>query len=72
MIFRFLIGFFLTGFAQNGSDHQLARDIYKELIEINTADSAGSTTRAAEAMAARLKAAGLPHWSGATDGFGTR
>jgi acetylornithine deacetylase/succinyl-diaminopimelate desuccinylase-like protein len=37
----------------------LARDVLKELIEINTTDSVGSTTRAAEAMAARLKAAGF-------------
>lgn len=36
-----------------------ARDILKELIEINTTDSSGSTTSAAEAMAARLKAAGF-------------
>jgi acetylornithine deacetylase/succinyl-diaminopimelate desuccinylase-like protein len=36
-----------------------ARDILKELIEINTTDSSGSTTKAAEAMAARLKAAGF-------------
>ena len=39
---------------------QLARDIYKQLIEINTTDSIGSTTTAAEAMAARLRAAGFP------------
>src|SRR5438046_3159814 len=39
---------------------QLAHDVFKELIEINTTDSVGSTTRAAEAMAARLKAAGFP------------
>jgi acetylornithine deacetylase/succinyl-diaminopimelate desuccinylase-like protein len=38
---------------------QLARDIYRELIEINTADSTGSVTRAAEAMAARLRAGGF-------------
>ncbi|MBE3099213.1 MAG: M20/M25/M40 family metallo-hydrolase, partial [Planctomycetes bacterium] len=38
----------------------LARDIFKELIEINTTDPSGSTTAAAEAMAARLKAAGFP------------
>jgi acetylornithine deacetylase/succinyl-diaminopimelate desuccinylase-like protein len=38
----------------------LAREIFKELIEINTTDSSGSTTRAAEAMAARLRAAGFP------------
>ena len=40
--------------------NQLARDIYKELVEINTTDSVGSTTKAAEAMAERLKAAGFP------------
>src|SRR5687768_11695586 len=40
---------------------QLARDIYKELIEINTTTDAdpGGTTQAAEAMAARLRAAGF-------------
>jgi acetylornithine deacetylase/succinyl-diaminopimelate desuccinylase-like protein len=36
------------------------RELYKELIEINTTLSAGSCTAAAEAMGARLKAAGLP------------
>jgi acetylornithine deacetylase/succinyl-diaminopimelate desuccinylase-like protein len=36
------------------------RQIYQELVEINTTDSVGNTLRAAEAMAARLKAAGLP------------
>jgi acetylornithine deacetylase/succinyl-diaminopimelate desuccinylase-like protein len=36
------------------------RAIYQELVEINTADSSGSCTAAAEAMGARLKAAGLP------------
>ena len=39
---------------------QLAFDIYKELIEINTTDSTGNNTTAAQAMAARLKAAGFP------------
>ncbi|HEV7921368.1 MAG TPA: M20/M25/M40 family metallo-hydrolase, partial [Thermoanaerobaculia bacterium] len=39
---------------------QLTRDIYKELVEINTTDSIGNTTTAAEAMAARLRAAGFP------------
>src|SRR5258707_2275354 len=39
---------------------QQLREIYKELIEINATDSAGSCTAAAEAMAARLKAGGLP------------
>jgi acetylornithine deacetylase/succinyl-diaminopimelate desuccinylase-like protein len=40
---------------------QLARAVYKELVEIKTTDdSAGSNTRAAEAMAARFRAAGFP------------
>src|SRR5262249_51957417 len=37
----------------------LARDIFKELIEINTTDASGDCTKAAEAMAARLKSAGF-------------
>jgi acetylornithine deacetylase/succinyl-diaminopimelate desuccinylase-like protein len=43
-------------------NQQLARDIYKQLIEINTTTDAdpGGTTQAAEAMAARLRAAGFP------------
>ena len=41
--------------------HQAAaREIYKQLIEINTVDSVGSVTKAAEAMAARFRAAGFP------------
>ena len=39
---------------------QLAHSVYKELIEINTVDSVGSTTKAVEAMAARFRAAGFP------------
>jgi len=35
-------------------------DIYKQLIEIDTTHDHGSTTKAAEAMAARLVAAGVP------------
>jgi acetylornithine deacetylase/succinyl-diaminopimelate desuccinylase-like protein len=46
--------------AQSSAHDQLARSIYKELIEINTVDSVGSVTKAAEAMAARFKAAGFP------------
>jgi acetylornithine deacetylase/succinyl-diaminopimelate desuccinylase-like protein len=37
-----------------------ARDIFKQLIEINTTDSVGSTTVAANAMAKRLLDAGFP------------
>ena len=39
---------------------QLAFDIYKELVEINTVTATGDTKQAAEAMAARLRAAGFP------------
>ncbi|SHG64479.1 M20/M25/M40 family metallo-hydrolase [Bradyrhizobium erythrophlei] len=38
---------------------QLAFDIYKELVEINTVTATGDTARAAKAMAARLRAAGF-------------
>jgi acetylornithine deacetylase/succinyl-diaminopimelate desuccinylase-like protein len=38
---------------------QLARDIYKELVDINTSPAHG-TTAAATAMAARFRAAGFP------------
>ena len=46
--------------AQSTPHEQLARAIYKELIEINTVDSVGSVTKAVDAMAARFKAAGFP------------
>src|ERR1700674_3594384 len=39
-------------------NQQFARDIYKELVEINTVTPTGDTGKAAEAMAARLRAAG--------------
>src|SRR5437899_7068965 len=38
---------------------QLALDIYKELVEINTVTDSGDTGRAADAMAARLRVAGF-------------
>ena len=37
----------------------LTHDIFKELIEINTSNSIGDNTKAAEAMATRLRAAGF-------------
>jgi acetylornithine deacetylase/succinyl-diaminopimelate desuccinylase-like protein len=37
----------------------LARDIFKQLIEINTTDSVGNVTTAADAMAQRLRANGF-------------
>jgi acetylornithine deacetylase/succinyl-diaminopimelate desuccinylase-like protein len=44
----------------NNADKQLARDIFQQLIDINTTHSSGSTTVAAEAMAKRLRDAGFP------------
>ncbi len=43
-------------------DHtkQLAHDIFKQLIEINTTDSVGNVTTASEAVAQRLRDAGFP------------
>ncbi len=46
--------------AQTLSAHQqLARDIHRELVEINTVTATGDTLKAAQAMAARLMAAGF-------------
>ena len=39
---------------------QLSHDIFKQLIEINTTDSVGNVTTAAEAMAQRFRDAGFP------------
>ena len=54
---------FASSFAQQPSlapQHQVARDILQQLIEINTTDTpAGNVTTAAEAMAARFRAAGF-------------
>ncbi|HSK43778.1 MAG TPA: M20/M25/M40 family metallo-hydrolase [Candidatus Binatia bacterium] len=54
-----------TAFTQSQTalspEHQFARDIFKQLIEINTTDTpAGNVTTAAEAMADRFRAAGFP------------
>src|SRR5579863_2099550 len=63
-LMRILGLFLLGGVACSGALDdpiaQLSRDIFRELIEINTTDSVGSTTRAAEAMAKRLMDAGFP------------
>ena len=40
------------------STKQYAHDVFKELIEINTTDSVGNVTTAAEAMAQRFRDAG--------------
>jgi acetylornithine deacetylase/succinyl-diaminopimelate desuccinylase-like protein len=59
-----LLSLLLGAAAPVGADaltqqQQLALDIFKELVEINTVTATGDTARAAEAMAARLRAAGF-------------
>jgi acetylornithine deacetylase/succinyl-diaminopimelate desuccinylase-like protein len=49
-----------TDAAELTPQQQAFRAIYQELVEINTTDSVGDTAKAAEAMAARLKAGGIP------------
>jgi acetylornithine deacetylase/succinyl-diaminopimelate desuccinylase-like protein len=44
---------------QSTAPNPLAREIFQQLIEINTTDSVGNVTTAAEAMAARLRDAGF-------------
>jgi acetylornithine deacetylase/succinyl-diaminopimelate desuccinylase-like protein len=60
--FAFLVCFALPAFAQtdDATTRQLAHDIFKQLIEINTTDSVGSVTAASEAMAQRFRDAGFP------------
>ena len=62
-IFVFTIAGVSTAKAQSTrpeSEKQLAHDIYKEFIEIRSGFTTGATTPAAEAAAARLKAASFP------------
>jgi acetylornithine deacetylase/succinyl-diaminopimelate desuccinylase-like protein len=66
MILRFLLlpsllfGCLIAQTMPPDSEKRLARDIYKQLIEIKSGYTTGSTTPVAEAVAARLKAAGFP------------
>jgi acetylornithine deacetylase/succinyl-diaminopimelate desuccinylase-like protein len=46
--------------AQQSKWDSVARSLFKELVEINTQNSDGSTLRAAQAMAVRMKEAGFP------------
>ena len=46
--------------AQQTKWDSLARSLFKELVEINTTESSGSTLEASQAMARRLKAFGFP------------
>src|ERR1700751_1989033 len=53
--------FTFTAVAQlDDQSRELAHDIFKELIEINTTDSVGNVSTASEAMAKRLLEAGFP------------
>jgi acetylornithine deacetylase/succinyl-diaminopimelate desuccinylase-like protein len=44
----------------DAADAALAREVFKQLIELDTSQGTGDTTRAANAVAARLRAAGVP------------
>jgi acetylornithine deacetylase/succinyl-diaminopimelate desuccinylase-like protein len=56
----FGFGFIRPALAQTLTpQQQLAFDIFKELVEINTVTATGDTGRAADAMAARLRTAGF-------------
>src|SRR5579859_1130433 len=46
--------------APPAAERQLAHDIYKQMIEIKSGFTTGATTPVAQAVAARLKAAGFP------------
>ena len=50
----------VPGPATLNAQQKLAREVYQQLVEINTVDSVGSVTKAAEAMAGRFLAAGFP------------
>jgi hypothetical protein len=53
--------FLVQGFAQiDDAVRKLSREIFHQLIEINTTDSSGDNTAAARAMAKRLLDAGFP------------
>jgi acetylornithine deacetylase/succinyl-diaminopimelate desuccinylase-like protein len=65
MLKSVVLSLFFAAFAHAATmppeaDKQLARDIYKQLIEIKSGFTTGETTPVAEAMAARLRAAGFP------------
>jgi acetylornithine deacetylase/succinyl-diaminopimelate desuccinylase-like protein len=48
------------GAQQLTADQQFAKDVYKELVEINSSTMTSGTTTAAEAMAKRFRDAGFP------------
>jgi acetylornithine deacetylase/succinyl-diaminopimelate desuccinylase-like protein len=65
MIFSFLLAILLSFSAsaetmRPDAERQLAHDIYKQFVEIQSGYTTGATTPVAEAAASRLKAAGFP------------
>src|ERR1700729_311786 len=65
MIFSFLLVILLSFSAsaetmRPDAERQLAHDLYKEFVEIQSGYTTGATTPVAEAAASRLKAAGFP------------
>ena len=65
MIFSFLLVILLSFSAsaetmRPDAERQLAHDIYKQFVEIQSGYTTGATTPVAEAAASRLKAAGFP------------
>ena len=54
-----LLAVLLAQASPSDQENQLVRGLLRELIEINTTHSVGSTGKAAEAMAARLRTAGF-------------
>jgi acetylornithine deacetylase/succinyl-diaminopimelate desuccinylase-like protein len=60
LVFLILSVASVHGFVQAPStNQQLTTEIFRELLEINTVTATGDTARAADAMAARLRAAGF-------------
>ena len=59
-ILPLLVASFALGQGLPADQQTEAREILRELIDTNTTDSVGDTARAAEAVAARLLAAGFP------------
>ncbi|HSH19020.1 MAG TPA: M20/M25/M40 family metallo-hydrolase, partial [Draconibacterium sp.] len=59
-IFIFIPYYSIYAQEKNTESQQLLKDIFKELVEINTTSPEGNTTIASEAMAHRLAEAGFP------------
>ena len=59
-VFLFCAGISNAQTTRPDAEKQLAREIYKQMIEVQSGFTTGATTPIAEAAAARLKAAGFP------------